>query len=129
MSDAPDLRAVYNELREYVIDVLAPLDDDARSTIVPACPEWTVHDLVAHVTHLAGAIAVGDHPFSSAERSFGADAAERARHSTRGPRRVSGHGETCPSTPSSTSGGAPVSGWATWSTGTRHCPTRRSGRS
>lgn len=80
MSDSPDLKAVYAELREYVIDVLAPLDDDARSVTVPACPAWTIHDLVAHVTHVAGAIAMGDHAFGSAERTLGADAAERARH-------------------------------------------------
>lgn len=79
MSDFPDLKAVYAELREYVIDVVAPLDDDARSVSVPACPDWTIHDVVAHVTHLAGAMAVGDHPYSSAEASFGADAGERAR--------------------------------------------------
>ena len=53
MSDSP-IADAYRGCRERIADLVRDLDDDAASTLVPACPAWTVHDVLAH---LAGAIA------------------------------------------------------------------------
>jgi uncharacterized protein (TIGR03083 family) len=44
-----DLGLVYQDTRERLSALVSSLDDDARRTPVPACPGWTVHDVVAHL--------------------------------------------------------------------------------
>ena len=39
----------YQQLRERVIDLLAGTPDDVANNIVPACPKWTVQNLVCHI--------------------------------------------------------------------------------
>jgi uncharacterized protein (TIGR03083 family) len=60
----PTLRGVrppnhecYRQVRDNVIGLLGPVDP-AGSTAVPACPEWTVRELVAHLVGVA-ATAIG----------------------------------------------------------------------
>ena len=58
----PDLAAAYREAREAMIELARSADDSATSTMVPACPDWSVRTLVAHVTSLATEISTGRIP-------------------------------------------------------------------
>lgn len=42
--------AAYAGCRARIVDLTAELDADRAASAVPACPQWTVHDVVAHVT-------------------------------------------------------------------------------
>lgn len=44
-----DIGVVYAAGRERVTGLLEELSDDGAATPVPTCPEWTVHDVVAHL--------------------------------------------------------------------------------
>jgi uncharacterized protein (TIGR03083 family) len=59
---AVDLVAHYRATRARVVDQVASLSDTTASVIVPACPAWTVHDTVAHVTGLAADLGAGRLP-------------------------------------------------------------------
>ena len=48
-----DPSAVYRETRERVIKLFLSLDEEELARKVPACPEWSVRDLVAHLTGCA----------------------------------------------------------------------------
>jgi uncharacterized protein (TIGR03083 family) len=39
----------YRGVRERITELVRDLDDGALATVVPACPEWSVKDVVAHV--------------------------------------------------------------------------------
>ena len=58
----PDLSDGYHATRRRFSELAATLDDDDLARTVPACPEWTVHDLVAHVVGIPEAIASGSFP-------------------------------------------------------------------
>jgi uncharacterized protein (TIGR03083 family) len=45
-----------------MIDIARELSDDDANGPVPACPGWTVKDLIAHVTSIAASIAEGTFP-------------------------------------------------------------------
>lgn len=49
-----DIGTQYGACRERVSALVAGLDDTQADTLVPACPGWTVHDVVAH---LSGSVA------------------------------------------------------------------------
>jgi uncharacterized protein (TIGR03083 family) len=57
-----DLVSHYRATRGRVVDQVGSLTDAAASVTVPACPEWTVHDTVAHVTGLAADLGSGRMP-------------------------------------------------------------------
>jgi uncharacterized protein (TIGR03083 family) len=44
------LGAAYDETRTRIAGLVGELDDEKASLPVPACPEWSVHDVVAHLT-------------------------------------------------------------------------------
>ena len=44
-----DLCRLYNDTRERLMVLLSELDDAALATRVPACPAWSVRDVVAHL--------------------------------------------------------------------------------
>jgi uncharacterized protein (TIGR03083 family) len=46
----PDLPRLYHDTRERLIALLSELDEAALATRVPACPAWSVHDVVAHLS-------------------------------------------------------------------------------
>ncbi len=48
--DETDLAALYRDTRERLTDLVAGLDAAALGARVPACPGWTVRDVVAHLT-------------------------------------------------------------------------------
>ncbi len=56
------LASMYFDVRERIVGAVAMLDDDQLATPVPACPEWTVHALVAHLVAMPMAIVAGDIP-------------------------------------------------------------------
>ena len=45
-----EVSAAYAGCRERIADLTGRLDRGQAATVVPACPEWTVHDVVAHLT-------------------------------------------------------------------------------
>lgn len=57
-----ELASMYFDIRERVIGATVRLDDRALGTRVPACPDWTVHQLVAHLVSVPMAIIAGDVP-------------------------------------------------------------------
>lgn len=58
----PDLSDGYHATRRRFTELAGSLGDDDLARTVPACPEWTVHDLVAHVVGIPEAIAAGNLP-------------------------------------------------------------------
>jgi uncharacterized protein (TIGR03083 family) len=61
----PDLAAAYTETRDRLAELVRPLDASRRAAIVPATPAWTITDVIAHLTHVAGAYADGHHSYST----------------------------------------------------------------
>lgn len=62
MTVAESLFPAYARTRERVIDLLAAVPDDELGRVVPACPAWTVHDLLAHVVSIPAALSAGRLP-------------------------------------------------------------------
>jgi uncharacterized protein (TIGR03083 family) len=60
----PDLAGAYADTRRSMMDLARALTDDQLSARVPACPGWTVQELIAHVTSIASALANGEFPAS-----------------------------------------------------------------
>ncbi len=50
---------VYRRTRLELLDLAAGLDDDQAKRRVPACPEWTVRDVYAHLTGVASDVLAG----------------------------------------------------------------------
>lgn len=57
-----DLSDAYHATRERIGALARNLDATALGATVPACPDWDVHDLLAHVSGIPEAIAAGDLP-------------------------------------------------------------------
>ena len=49
----PDLPRLYRDTRERVAGLLAGLDETALAANVPACPRWSVRDVLAHLAAIA----------------------------------------------------------------------------
>ena len=47
--EAPDLGHLYRETRERLASLVCSLDDAALNAWVPACPRWSVRDVVCHL--------------------------------------------------------------------------------
>jgi uncharacterized protein (TIGR03083 family) len=83
-----ELGTVYERGRPRIAELVADLDDRAAATPVPACPAWSVHDVVAHLAGVCADIMAGNvagaatDPWTAAqvdarrERSFGEILAE-----------------------------------------------------
>jgi uncharacterized protein (TIGR03083 family) len=52
----------YARTRGRIVDLLAAAPDDELARVVPACPGWTVHDLLAHVVSIPAALSDGRRP-------------------------------------------------------------------
>jgi uncharacterized protein (TIGR03083 family) len=61
----PDLPAAYDDARCEIADLTRPLAFDAERLMVPACPNWSVKDLVAHLQHVSVEYAAGRHEYST----------------------------------------------------------------
>jgi uncharacterized protein (TIGR03083 family) len=53
MSDPREIDRMYQDTREQITTLVAGLDDAAWRTAVPACPGWSVRDVVAHLAAVA----------------------------------------------------------------------------
>lgn len=62
MTDVPDWPGEYAATRDRVVALVADLEPELAARIVPACPAWTVHDVVAHVAGLGVALGAGRVP-------------------------------------------------------------------
>ena len=61
-TDRPQLRecgAFYENARAAVIRLVAGLDEQGSATPVPACPAWTVQDVIAHMTGICADVLDG----------------------------------------------------------------------
>src|SRR5688572_4060626 len=57
----PDLGALYRGARERVTALVDDVsEDDAEGVSVPATPEWTVHDVIAHLRGLVEDVLSGN---------------------------------------------------------------------
>jgi uncharacterized protein (TIGR03083 family) len=63
-TDALDARlaAEYRNSRLRLVELVASADTGAAARTVPACPDWSVHDLLAHVTGIAADLGSGRFP-------------------------------------------------------------------
>lgn len=68
----PDLADVYDSTRRDIAELVRGLDEDALNGRVPATPEWSVRDVVAHLTGDVACALVGDFPREFFE-SFGSE--------------------------------------------------------
>jgi uncharacterized protein (TIGR03083 family) len=59
---APDYADEYAATRARVRTLLTAVDEAAAGTVVPSCPEWTVHDLCAHLVGVPAALVARDNP-------------------------------------------------------------------
>jgi uncharacterized protein (TIGR03083 family) len=73
MPSTPPAGRVYRDLRIRTSDLIADLADGAAGRPVPACPEWRVRDLVAHLVGVVGDVLTGNldgvstHPWTQAQ--------------------------------------------------------------
>jgi uncharacterized protein (TIGR03083 family) len=56
------LAAEYRAARERMQEIASSLDDAAARRRVPACPAWSVRDLMSHVTGVASDLSAGRRP-------------------------------------------------------------------
>jgi uncharacterized protein (TIGR03083 family) len=54
-----DLTRAFGDTRARVIELVRSIDEAAAMTVVPACPAWNVHDLVAHIAGVSGDVITG----------------------------------------------------------------------
>lgn len=57
-----DIPIAYDAIRLRVTGLVAGLDPADEARRVPSCPDWDVHDLVAHMAAMPAALADGDLP-------------------------------------------------------------------
>jgi uncharacterized protein (TIGR03083 family) len=55
-----DYAVSYRGCRERVTEIVTGLDEEDLARRVPACPEWTVKDLAAHIVGVAADLSVGN---------------------------------------------------------------------
>jgi uncharacterized protein (TIGR03083 family) len=56
----PEASSAYRGGRERISELASDTPDEALSRMVPACPDWTVRDLLAHVVGVAEDFAAGN---------------------------------------------------------------------
>ena len=52
----------WGRAQQRVIDLVRDLPPERAATTVPACPDWTVRDLLAHMVGLGVDVVAGDEP-------------------------------------------------------------------
>jgi uncharacterized protein (TIGR03083 family) len=55
-----ELGTIYEDARGRITELVRGLGGEAAATVVPACPEWSVHDLAAHLTGNCADIVAGN---------------------------------------------------------------------
>ncbi|GAA4861974.1 maleylpyruvate isomerase family mycothiol-dependent enzyme [Actinomycetospora straminea] len=54
--------AEWSRAQQRVVALVADLDPERAATTVPACPDWTVRDLLSHMVGLGADVLAGDEP-------------------------------------------------------------------
>ena len=54
--------AEWSAAQQRVSELVAPLDDAGAATTVPACPDWSVRELLSHMVGLGADVLGGDEP-------------------------------------------------------------------
>ncbi|MBB6629088.1 maleylpyruvate isomerase family mycothiol-dependent enzyme [Nocardioides sp. KIGAM211] len=75
--------ASWQAAHDRVTDLVAVLGDAQLATRVPACPDWTVRDLLSHVVGLGSDVLAGDEPDDHHEAWTRAQVEARADRSAR----------------------------------------------
>lgn len=75
-----DPLALYRDARARMLQLMTDVGTEARRVTVPACPEWSAHDLIAHCVSMPAAIAAGDLPGDDLDAWLDAIRASRADH-------------------------------------------------
>lgn len=70
--------ALYRRSKQRMTDVVRSLSDDELATRCPACPAWSIRDVVAHHVHFAGAFVDGAVPAEASQGFVAVDAATRS---------------------------------------------------
>ncbi|HEX7094418.1 MAG TPA: maleylpyruvate isomerase N-terminal domain-containing protein, partial [Acidimicrobiales bacterium] len=52
----------YRATRARISDLVGSLDESLATTRVPACPDWCVRDVMAHLVGMAAALGAGNFP-------------------------------------------------------------------
>jgi uncharacterized protein (TIGR03083 family) len=73
----PELSDGYHATRERVTELVRSLDPEAHELVVPACPDWTVHELLAHVVGIPEALTSGSFPTGDTQAWLDGLVAER----------------------------------------------------
>ena len=58
----PDYADEYAAGRSRIRTLLADCTPEEAATVVPTCPDWTVHDVCAHLAGVSGALVARDNP-------------------------------------------------------------------
>lgn len=58
----PDITEAYSQTRTTMAEIARSLTDEQRRARVPACPDWTVTELFAHVSSICVGVATGIFP-------------------------------------------------------------------
>ena len=74
----PDLSTLYAQTRDRLTALVSGLDDAALATPVPACPKWTVRDVIAHLAAVAQDVLAGRLTRPPSEEQTGAQVARFA---------------------------------------------------
>ncbi len=69
---------IYREARQRVIGLTMGLSADELARAVPACPEWTVHQLIAHLSGVASDLVSGRTEGAPSDEWTARHVAERA---------------------------------------------------
>jgi uncharacterized protein (TIGR03083 family) len=70
----------WSRAQQRVIDLVADLPPNRAALMVPACPDWTVRDLLAHMVGLGADVVAGDEPDDHNSTWTGKHVTERADH-------------------------------------------------
>jgi hypothetical protein len=67
----------YRNTEARVVEVARTLDPEAERAVVPSCPAWQVHDLLAHMVGIPAALAAGHYPAGDLDAWLASLVAER----------------------------------------------------
>lgn len=81
MSERIDLGASYRRAHETVAELVRTLSPQQLQTSVPACPGWSVHDVVSHLTGVVTDV-VGGRPYVGHDEQAASQVGERAETPT-----------------------------------------------
>ncbi len=79
--DGDELAGEYAATRARMRDVLGGIGSEEASTVVPACPDWTIRDLAAHLAGVAADLAAGRRPDGDTQAWVDRQVAERSDRS------------------------------------------------